>query len=67
VPLFSKIQTSTTYVKELNNTVGEGNWYDTFQVWNTNWLWLANDIVAVTNNDKTLVRLDYILFMWMQS
>jgi len=29
--------------EDLNNTVGNGVWYDNFQVKNTNWLWLVND------------------------
>jgi hypothetical protein len=40
--------------EELNTTVGQGIWYDTFQVQNTKWLWLVNDIVTTMNNDSML-------------
>jgi hypothetical protein len=35
-----------------NSTVGQGIWYDTFQVQNTKWLWLVNDIVTTMNSDN---------------
>jgi hypothetical protein len=35
----------------LNNTIGIGIWYGTFQVQNTKWLWLMNNI-AVLNSDN---------------
>jgi len=34
--------------------VGNGIWYDTFQVQNTEWLWLVNNIVTALNSDKVL-------------
>ena len=34
------------------NIVGQGIWYDTFQVQNTEWLWLVNNIVTTMNSDK---------------
>jgi hypothetical protein len=36
----------------LNNTIGMGIWYDTFQVQNTKWLRLVNNIVAVLKSDN---------------
>jgi len=38
----------------LNTIVGEGVWYDTFQVKNSKCLILVNDIVTTMNNDKVL-------------
>jgi len=38
--------------KELNTTVGQGIWYDTFQVQSTKWLWLVNNIVTTLNSDN---------------
>jgi hypothetical protein len=40
--------------EDLNSTVRQGNWYDTFQVQNTKWLWLVNDIVTTINSDNML-------------
>jgi len=40
--------------KELNNMVGNAIWYDTFNIQNTKWLWLVNNIVAVINKDGIL-------------
>jgi len=40
--------------EELNTIVGVGIWCDTFQVQNTKWLWLVNDIVTTLNNDNVL-------------
>ena len=37
--------------EELNTTVGQGIWYDIFQVQNTEWLWLGNDIVTTMNSN----------------
>jgi hypothetical protein len=34
----------------VNNTIVIGNWYDTYQVQNTKWLWLVNNVVAVLNS-----------------
>ena len=39
---------------DLNNIVGQGILCDTFQVQNTEWLWLVNDIVRTMNSDKVL-------------
>jgi hypothetical protein len=36
----------------LNNTIGMGIWYDTFQVQNTKYLWLVNNNFAVLNIDN---------------
>ena len=38
--------------EDLNNAIGQGVWYDTFQVQNTKWLWFVNDIVKTVNSDK---------------
>jgi len=40
--------------EDLNNIVGQGVWYDTFQVQNTKWLWFVNDIVTTMNSDRAL-------------
>jgi len=40
--------------EDLNNAIGQGVWYDTFQVQNTKWLWFVNDIVKTVNSDKVL-------------
>ena len=40
--------------EDLNNIVGRGIWYDTFDVQNTKWLWLVNDIVTTLNSAKVL-------------
>ena len=40
--------------EELNTTVGQGIWYDTFQVQNTKWLWLVNGIVTTMNSNNVL-------------
>jgi len=40
--------------EDLNNIVGKGVWYDTFQVQNTKSLWLVNNIVTTMSNDKVL-------------
>ena len=40
--------------EDLNNIVGYGIWYDTFQVRNTEWLRFVNDIVTTLNSDEVL-------------
>jgi len=40
--------------EDLNNIVGQGVWYDTFEVQNTMWFWLVNDIVTAMNNDSVV-------------
>ena len=40
--------------KDLNTIVGKGIWYDTFQVHNTKWLWLVNDIATTFNSHNVL-------------
>jgi hypothetical protein len=32
--------------EDLNTIIGQRIWYDTFQVKNTKWLWLVNDLVT---------------------
>jgi len=40
--------------ENLNTTVGQGIWYDTFQFQNKKWLWLVNDIVTTMNSNNVL-------------
>ena len=40
--------------KDLNTTVAQSTRYDTFQVENTKWLWLVNDIVRNMNSNNVL-------------
>jgi hypothetical protein len=40
--------------EDLNNIKGQGIWYDTFQILNTRWLWLANDLVTALKSDNVL-------------
>ena len=40
--------------QDLNNIVGHGIFYDTFQVQNTEWFWLVNDIVTTLNSAEVL-------------
>ena len=40
--------------EDLNNIVGQGVCYDTFQVQNTKWLRLVNNIVSALNSDNVL-------------
>ena len=40
--------------EDLNNIVRKGNWYNIFQVQNTVWLWLVNDLVTTMNSYKVL-------------
>ena len=40
--------------EDLNNIVGQGVWYDTFQVKNKKWLWLVNYIDTTMNSGKVL-------------
>jgi len=40
--------------EEMNNIVGQGDWYETFQVQNTKWLWFVNNIITTVNSDKVL-------------
>jgi len=38
--------------EDFYNTVGQGVWYDMFQVNNIEWFWLVNDFVATMKSDK---------------
>jgi hypothetical protein len=38
----------------LNIIIGQGIWYDTFQIRNAKWLWLVNDLVTTLNSDNVL-------------
>jgi hypothetical protein len=40
--------------EDLNNIISEGIWHDRYNVRNTEWLWLVNNIVAAMNSDKIL-------------
>jgi hypothetical protein len=40
--------------EDLNTIIGQGIWYDTFQIRNTKWLWLENELVTTLNSDKIL-------------
>jgi hypothetical protein len=42
------------FCENLNTTVGQAIWYDTFQVLNTKWLWLVNNIVTTMNSDNMI-------------
>ena len=42
------------FCEDLNTIVGQGIWYDIFQVQNTKWLCLVNDIVTTINSDNVL-------------
>jgi len=40
--------------EDYNNVLGRGVWCDAFQVKNTKWLWLVNDIFTTMDSDKVL-------------
>jgi len=40
--------------EDLDNIVGQGVCYDTFQVQNMKWWYFVNDIVTTVNSDKVL-------------
>ena len=40
--------------EDLNSIAGYGIWCDTFQVQNTEWLWLVNNTVTALNSNKVL-------------
>ena len=40
--------------EDLNTIVGKCIWYNTFQVQNTKWLWLVNNILTIINSDNVL-------------
>jgi hypothetical protein len=40
--------------QDLNSIVVLSVWYETFEIKNSKWLWLVNDIVANINSDKIL-------------
>jgi hypothetical protein len=42
--------------EDFNTIVGKASWYDTYQVPNTKWLWLVNDIITSKNSDNVLCR-----------
>jgi len=40
--------------EDLIEIVGQGIYYDRFEIQNTKWLWFINDMVTAMNDDKTL-------------
>jgi hypothetical protein len=38
--------------ENLNNTIGHGIWYDTYQVQNTDMLWFVNEMNETMNSDN---------------
>jgi hypothetical protein len=40
--------------EDLNTTVGQCIWYDTFKFQIKKWLWLVNDIVTTMNSNNVL-------------
>ena len=40
--------------EDLNSIVGLSVWYVTFQIKNSEWLWLVSDIVATINSNEIL-------------
>jgi hypothetical protein len=40
--------------ENLNSIIGQGVWYDTFQILNTRWLWLVNDLVTALKSSNVL-------------
>ena len=56
---FPKISFSTDsgigqLCENLNNIVGQGTYYDTFEIQNTKWFWFVSNMVTALNNEKTL-------------
>jgi len=40
--------------EDLNKIVGYGIYYDIFEIQNTKWLWLVNNVVTIMNSNKVL-------------
>jgi hypothetical protein len=40
--------------EDLNIIIGQGIWYDTFQILNTKWICLVNDLVTALNSGNVL-------------
>jgi hypothetical protein len=40
--------------ENLNNVIGHGIWFDTYQVQNTEMLWFVNEIIETMNSDNML-------------
>jgi hypothetical protein len=40
--------------EELSTIIGQGISYDTFQIRNTKWLWLVNDLLTTLNSDNVV-------------
>jgi hypothetical protein len=40
--------------EDLNSIIGQGIWYDTFQIFNTRWLWLVNGFLTALNSGNVL-------------
>ena len=42
------------FCEDLNKIAGYGIYYETFEIRNTKWLWLVNNIVTIMNGNKVL-------------
>ena len=56
---FPKISFSTDsgigqLCEDLNEIVGQGIYYDTFEIENTKWFWFVSNIITALNNDNVL-------------
>ena len=66
---FPKISFSTDsgigqLCEDLNEIVGQGIYYDTFEIENTKWFWFVSNIITVLNNDNYCVDvLEFIRVM----
>ena len=66
---FPKISFSTyscigQLCEDLNEIVGQGIYYDTFDIRNTKWFWFVSNIITVLNNDNYCVDvLEFIRVM----
>jgi len=40
--------------EDLNEIVGQGIYYNRFEIQNTKWLWFVSNMITAMNNDKTL-------------
>jgi len=41
--------------EDLNENVGQGIYYDTFEIQNTKWFWFVSNMVTALNNKKHYV------------
>ena len=40
--------------EDLNEIIGQGTYYDTFEIQNTRWLWFIHNMITAINNDKAI-------------